>query len=170
MSVTAIDTINVVENVAKRIVYTPQGKPNLTPFSKDYQPQNNGRPLGSKSASTVLRELLDEDAPGEIMNQAFIKQYAKRLNGRKPTIKDALAARVAYNAITKGDHKMAALMFDRAAGKAAQTIEVQADPEQVRNEVKGQMAALFGDSLVFEAFFDEGEVVDGEIVSEENVE
>ncbi len=145
--------------------YGANGNFKPVPFSSTYQPANAGRKPGSKSASTVLRELLDEDAPGEIMDQAFIKQYAKCLNGKKPTIKDALAARVAYNAITKGDHKMAALMFDRADGKAAQTIEVKADPDQVRNEVKGQMAALFGDSLVFEAFFDEeGDVVDGEIV------
>lgn len=130
MSVTTTVTENPSKTLAKRIVYTPQGKPNLIPFSKDHQPEYNpGRPKGSKSASTVLRELLEEAAPEVLENQAFIKQYAKKL-GKKPTIKDALAARLAYQAINKGDIKAAQLIYDRVDGKAAQTVTViQESPE-----------------------------------------
>ena len=32
---------------------------NLTPFSKDYQPENNGRPKGSKNRSTIAKYWLE---------------------------------------------------------------------------------------------------------------
>lgn len=31
---------------------------NLTPFSSEYQPKKNGRPLGSRNRSTIVREWL----------------------------------------------------------------------------------------------------------------
>ncbi len=139
MSVTNL----VTDNPSEIIVCTPQGKPNLRPFSKTNQPPNAGRKPGSRSASTVLRDLLETVAPDAILNKDFIKQYAKNIKG-KPTIKDALAARLAYNAITKGDVRAQALLYDRVDGKAPQTVTIENRSDALKQRLVEAVEKLLG--------------------------
>lgn len=75
-----------------------------TQFSSEYQPEKNGRPKGSKSLKTVLREMLAaKDPQGEWANPLAIKLLKK--------------------AVDDEDLKAIVEVIDRIEGKITQTLE-----------------------------------------------
>jgi hypothetical protein len=91
-------------------------------FKKGETANPNGRPVGSKNVSTVLKELLQQMAPGDVVGSKFIKEFCK---GRKQvTNAEAIVARLLYAAIIKGDLKAIKEIVDRAEGKAMQRIDM----------------------------------------------
>jgi hypothetical protein len=85
----------------------------------------NGRPIGSKNISTILREKLQELAPDASVDNDFIREFAK---GQKViTNGHAIACRLLDEAINKGELPAIKEVFDRTEGKAAQSIEVKTD-------------------------------------------
>jgi hypothetical protein len=73
---------------------------NLKPFSKDYQPEKNGRKKGSRNRSTIIKELL---MTGDNEYKMHLAQLLK--------------------AIEKGDTNAYKAILDSAYGAPIQTVE-----------------------------------------------
>jgi len=81
-----------------------------------------GRPAGSRNVTTILRELLDKLAPGEVVNEKFVKEFCK---GKKQiTNGDAVAARIFKAAIIDGESWAVKELIDRLEGKAKLSIDI----------------------------------------------
>ena len=95
---------------------------NMAPKWKPGESGNpKGRPKGSKNVSTLVKELLEKVAPEDVSNAKFVKEFVKT---KKPTVKDALAARMIYNAIIVGDGRAIRELLDRTEGKVLQKSEI----------------------------------------------
>lgn len=101
----------------------------LKPAWKEGQSGNpNGRPVGSRNVSTILREMLAEIAPDEIVSTKFVKEFCK--GRKKVTTADAIAARLLNEGLVKGESWAMRELIDRTEGKAPQTIEITDDAGQ----------------------------------------
>ena len=67
---------------------------NLKPFSKEYQPEKNGRPKGRRNRSTILKELLDLDDNELRMHMAQINKAIEKedTNAYKAVLDSAYGA------------------------------------------------------------------------------
>lgn len=81
----------------------PRHKENLKPFSKEYQPEKNGRPKKLPEIDALMAIVMGEDKDGITAAEAILK---------------ALRAKA-----SKGDIRAAEVLLDRAYGKAKQTID-----------------------------------------------
>jgi len=88
-----------------------------TQFSSERQPEKNGRPKGSRSMSTILKELLEAKIETIDENGQKTKVEARELMMRK-LIKFALD----NNLKPEINLKAMAEIYDRQEGKAAQQI------------------------------------------------
>jgi len=106
----------------------PNGLSNLTPFTTEYQPKNNGAPKG-KRISTIIKELLNGNA------DKFSKDKAlKGLDGNS-----AIAVELITMAFSKDDSsrdKLSAIkeILDRIEGKSVQHNVVET--KEVLTEIK----------------------------------
>jgi len=95
---------------------------NLTPFSKDYQPERQGRPKGVKNRSTIVRQILE--MKGVIPAEAFDK-----LKGIFPelkndiTVEEIMTIQQVNKAIKKADTNAYSKLMDSAYGLPKQTID-----------------------------------------------
>ncbi len=111
---------------------------NLKSYRKGQSGNPAGRPRGSRNVSTVLRAMLQEIAPKVIVEASFIKQISK---GRSSaTIADAVAARIIYQGIVKGDSWALRELLDRTEGKAKQTVEITS--EETTNSIAESINSL----------------------------
>lgn len=91
-------------------------------FKSGKSGNSEGRPEGAKNLSTLLKEMLDDIAPGEIINSKFVKEFCK---GRKSiTNADALTARLLSEGLIKGEAWAVKEIYDRTEGKAAQSLNL----------------------------------------------
>lgn len=96
-------------------------KENLKPYKKGESGNPNGRPLGARNVSTVLKELLEEIAPDSIKNLSQIKDFLKK---KKVTNADAIAGNLLHKAIVEKDLSAIKEIIDRTEGKAMQGVEL----------------------------------------------
>jgi hypothetical protein len=82
----------------------------------------SGRPAGSKNVSTILREMLQQIAPKEVISSKFVKEFCK--GKKRVTIADAIAARLLMSAIVQGDLQAIREVIDRLEGKSTQKLDV----------------------------------------------
>ena len=86
---------------------------NLTPFSKDYQPENNGRPKGSKNRSTIAKYWLE-------VNQSL----KNPLTGVSETMsQEDLMTLALIKKAREGDVNAYKALMDSGYGTAVQTID-----------------------------------------------
>lgn len=101
-------------------------------FNSEHQPTNNGRPLGSKSRSTIARKVLE-------MTALLPNQTLEKLKEVYPEIGDKLTAEeiativMVGNAISKGDVNAYKAVMDSAYG---------APKVEVKNTVNAQLFPL----------------------------
>lgn len=76
-----------------------------------------GRPVGARSLSTILKEMLEEEVPVNIDGQPATKKQMKEIIIRK-LLKGA----------SDGDTKAINTIFDRTEGKAPQHLELSTPP------------------------------------------
>lgn len=81
--------------------------------SGDPSPNPSGRPVGSRSMSTILKELLDEDI---------------EVNGVKLPFKDAIVRKLIKKA-NAGNLRAIQEIFDRTEGKSKQEIKLEGIPD-----------------------------------------
>lgn len=91
-------------------------------FKKGESGNPNGRPKGSKNISTIIKNLLDEQAPGALVDSKFVKEFAKKV--KNPTNADAAACRILYEGLILGERWALVEIMDRTEGKADQAIEL----------------------------------------------
>lgn len=91
-------------------------------FKKGESGNPAGRPVGSKNVSTVLREMLQQMAPKEVIDSKFVKEFCK--GKTHVTLADAVAARLFMEAIINGDLGAIREILDRLEGKPRQAIDV----------------------------------------------
>ena len=99
----------------------------LRKFDSEYQPANRGRKPGSRNVSTVLREMMERLAPGEVVSLKFVKEFCKTAKGnplKKVTNADAIAARLINEGLIKGEAWAIKELLDRTEGKAPQSLDV----------------------------------------------
>lgn len=95
---------------------------NLTPFSKDYQPERQGRPKGVKNRSTIAKQIL-------AMKGVFPKDKFAKMQELFPdiqnnmTLEEIMTIVVAGKAISKGDSTAYSKIMDSAYGLPKQTID-----------------------------------------------
>ena len=82
-----------------------------------------GKPRGALRVSTILKYMLEEDAPGVVIDEQFIKEFAK--GKKRVTNADATACRILYEGIVNGKEWALKEIADRTEGKAVQAIEVK---------------------------------------------
>ena len=93
------------------------GRDNLKPFGPDNPPPpNRGRKKGSRNVSTILREMLEREAPESAVSLDLIKAFCR--GRRRVTSADAVAARLLYEALVAGELPAIKELLDRAEGKA----------------------------------------------------
>jgi hypothetical protein len=92
-------------------------------FSSTNQPAHCGRPKG-KSLTTILKEMLECEAPESVTNNEYIQQYIKRYSkSKKLTHKQAVMLKMMHSAEALGDMKAIVEILDRTEGKVTQPIE-----------------------------------------------
>lgn len=117
----------------------PKAKENLVPIPKGTTRNPNGRPVGSRNVSTVLKEMLAEIAPNSVINEEFIKQFCK---GKKNiTIAHAFAARMINEGLVNGESWAFKEVLDRSEGKAKQSIEIEAKQDEKLVAIKQAIQA-----------------------------
>lgn len=79
-------------------------------FSSENQPEKRGRPVGSKSMSTILREMLDEEIEVNIDGEKTKKKFA-----------DIIVRKLVKKA-HDGDLRAIQEIFDRTEGKSRQEV------------------------------------------------
>lgn len=82
----------------------------------------NGRPKGSRNASTILREMMEKEAPDQIVDAKFVREFCKGVT--KPTNGHAIVARMMQAAMIDGESWAVKEIFDRLEGKAKQSVEI----------------------------------------------
>ena len=93
---------------------------NLKPFKKGNQASKGyGRPKG-ESLTTVLRRLIDSNAPRALIDLQYVKKLSTK---KKLTYNEVLALRLATSAVVEGDISAIKEIYDRMEGKASQPIE-----------------------------------------------
>lgn len=96
---------------------------NLKSYKPGQSGNPNGRPFGSQNVSTVLTSMLREIAPKVVIDASFIKEISK--GRKKPTIAEAVAARLIYQAVINGDSKALKELLDRTEGRARQVVDIR---------------------------------------------
>jgi hypothetical protein len=99
---------------------------NLKPFKKgvDERRKNNGRPPG-KSISTILKEILNNAAPADIKKAQFVTAFCKNIPQKNIKNHHAIAARLYYMAIVKGDMRAIEEVINRTEGETEQNINIK---------------------------------------------
>ena len=91
-------------------------------FEKGQSGNPHGRPKGSRNVSTILKEMLEQVAPGEVINAKFVREFCRKK--KRVTKADAVAARIFKAAIIDGESWAVKELNDRTEGKATQTLEI----------------------------------------------
>lgn len=112
---------------------------NLKPCKPGETHNPNGRPRGAKSVTTILKERLQEIAPGAVIDIEVLRRYAQGKPIKSVTTADALACVLLNKALDKGGD-LAAIkeVLDRTEGKAQQSLEVITDPRvtDLKNKIQ----------------------------------
>ena len=100
----------------------PNSLANLKPIEPGVSGNPFGRPKGAVNVSTALKNLLAEVAPDVVFNSQFIADFAR---GRKNvTIADALALKLAHEALINGESWAFKEILDRSEGKPKQAVDI----------------------------------------------
>jgi hypothetical protein len=115
-----------------------KGKPPVeTRFKTGVSGNPNGRPIGSRNVSTILKEMLDQIAPDSIIDSKFVKEFCK-LN-KQATNAHATAARILYEGIVKGESWALKEISDRTEGKPNQKVEITDETSQKWHQAVAQL-------------------------------
>jgi len=90
-------------------------------FSSDYQPDSNGRPLGSRSRSTIARKVLEMTAIAPDLAVEHIKAAHPEI-AEKLTTEEIATIMIAGQAM-KGDVKSYEALMNSAYGAPKQQVE-----------------------------------------------
>lgn len=74
-----------------------KNNPNLKPWKKGQSGNPNGRKVGSKNVSTIVRELLEQDASEQILTSSNIADLA---NGKSTSYAQAIVFAMLKKALT----------------------------------------------------------------------
>lgn len=85
-------------------------------------PNPKGKPKGTRSLTTILRELMNAGAP-DMLQKGEMKELLKRLKIAKPTNGDLLMLRLFIKGM-QGDTKAMEMVIDRMDGKPKQEVEI----------------------------------------------
>lgn len=85
----------------------------------------NGRPKGH-SLKSVLKKLIDSQAPKAIINLAYVQKLTTK---KKLFYNEVLALRLVTAALVEGDISAIKEIFDRLEGKAQQKIDQKTEVE-----------------------------------------
>jgi hypothetical protein len=92
-------------------------------FTKDYQPIKRN-PVKGKKLSTILKEILESNAPASITDNDYINAYIeKHAKGRKLTHKETIVLKLIHNAEALGDMRAIVEILDRTEGKVKEEVE-----------------------------------------------
>lgn len=95
---------------------------NLKPFKPGESGNPDGRPVGSKSITTMVREALDE--------------VIKMKDGSEVDMKGLLIKRILDKAIQKGDDRMIQMIWEQLDGRPNQKIDLVAElGDESRNSI-----------------------------------
>lgn len=97
-------------------------------FSKDNQPANPGRPKGSRSRSTIIREILEAAA------HASLSENAGELGAGAKTIVDQLVAAMAKKAAA-GDVAAFNSLMDSAFGKLKEHQQIDVNGVSIERKI-----------------------------------
>ncbi|MCA1625044.1 MAG: hypothetical protein LC768_13640 [Acidobacteria bacterium] len=101
----------------------PNSKKNLQLWQPgDSSPNPDGKPLGAGDVKNRLIKMLENVAPGKVQDAESIAAFCTGL--AQVTNIDALNARLLFCAIVQGESWAVKEIFDRIAGKAQQSIDV----------------------------------------------
>lgn len=117
---------------------------NLRPSRPGMTNNPNGRPVGSKNVSTILKERLQEMAPDTTVSNEFVRKFAR---GKKViTNADAIALRLLDQAINKGELPAIKEVLDRSEGKPQQSVAVTTDNSSlaIANELASILVTKYG--------------------------
>ena len=119
---------------------------NLKPFKKGFDERRNmkGAPKG-KRVSTTLNDFLNNPSHKTVSAAKFVSLFLDR-DGEEPiTNRDALAARLLFLAIVKGDMSAIREVIDRTEGSVKQEIstEIGIDKADFREQI---MKAFFSET------------------------
>lgn len=92
-------------------------------FAKGQSGNPKGRPKGARNISTVLKEMLQQLAPDDVVNAKFVKEFCK--GKKRITNADAVAARIYKEGVIDGEAWALKELSDRTEGKAPQTVEME---------------------------------------------
>lgn len=111
----------------------------ITPFSKDYQPKNPGRPR--EVITSLLRQELESDG-WAYMEGEVVDPETKKATGQRATIKvklttaQAVAKRLLANA-SAGREKSISMVLERTEGKVPLHIDATSNGQQIGDAWSG---------------------------------
>ncbi len=100
----------------------PISKKNLQMFKEGDVGNPNGKPVGAIDIKNRLAKMLENIAPDKIQNAKGIADFCTGIS--QITNLDAVNARLVYSAIVEGEGWAVKEIFDRIAGKPAQSIDL----------------------------------------------
>jgi hypothetical protein len=100
----------------------PNSKKNLQLWQPGDVPNPNGKPKGAIDIKNRLIKMLENIAPDKIQNAKSITDFCSGVSNI--TNIDAVNARLLYCAIVEGESWAVKEIFDRIAGKAAQSLDL----------------------------------------------
>jgi len=112
----------------------PNSKKNLQMFKEGDVPNPNGKPVGAIDIKNRLIKMLENIAPDKIQNAKQITDFCMGIS--RVTNLDAVNARLLYCAIVEGESWAVKEIFDRIAGKPSQTIDLDIQATNWRDEAK----------------------------------
>jgi hypothetical protein len=109
----------------------PNSKKNLQLWQPGDVPNPAGKPVGALDVKNRLIRMLENIAPGKVQNSEAIAAFCDGMSSIKNI--DAVNARLLYCAIVLGEAWAVKEVFDRIAGKAPQSLDLDV---QVSNNWK----------------------------------
>ncbi len=100
----------------------PNSKKNLQMFKEGDVPNPNGKPKGAIDVKNRLIKMLENISPGSVQTTKEIADFCSGVSNI--TNIDAVNARLLYCAIVLGEAWAVKEVFDRVAGKAAQSLDL----------------------------------------------
>ncbi len=108
----------------------PNSKKNLQMFKQGDVPNPNGRPVGSTDIKNRLAKMLENISPVSVQNTKEITDFCDGMSNI--TNIDAVNARLLYCAIVLGESWAIKEVYDRIAGKAPQSIDLDVSVQDWR--------------------------------------
>ncbi len=136
----------------------PNSKKNLQLWQPGDAPNPAGKPKGAIDVKNRLVKMLENIAPDKVQNAKAITDFCDGVS--KITNIDAVNARLLYCAIVAGESWAVKEIFDRIAGKAAQSLDLDV---QISNDwrTEAQKYGLTEIDVINEAKLLIAESIDG---------